>query len=159
MGKRKERKAARIAIATRDVYRYGEKIVNTDIFRRAMYQTHHRKTTVGDHSASVAEMSLRISRRMPIIGADERTLVLAALTHDLGIVGRYEKYPNELVTYFRHPGDSAKIAMELLPDMNKKFYRTISRHMFPLTILPPTSREGIIISLADKFVAIKERFA
>lgn len=160
MSSRKERIQRRKDLATEDVLKYGRDVVRTDIFREAMTQTHHRKTTVADHSASVANMALRMCRRMETydIHADEKMVVLASLTHDLGIVGRYEKYSNDLVTYFRHPSDSAKIATELLPGMNKKFYKTISRHMFPLTILPPTSLEGLIVSAADKCVSFKELF-
>ena len=154
----KERKVTAQEKALRDVYHYGEDIVCTDIFKEAMMQTHHKKTTVGDHSTSVAVIALRMCRRLnyKVLRLDERRVVLAALTHDLGIVGRDEKYSGKFQTYVRHPKDSAKIAMTLLPDMNKKFYRTISRHMFPLTILPPSSVEGVIISVADKWAAIKD---
>jgi len=140
-----------------DAFRYGEEVVNTDIFREAMMQTHHNKTTVGEHSANVAVTALLLCRRFNrVIHPDERRLVLAAFSHDLGIVGRHEKYAGNLETYFRHPKDSARIAMDLLPGMNMKFYRSISRHMFPLTPVPPTSWEGIIISAADKWVSIKD---
>lgn len=143
--------------AVTDAFRYGEDVVNSDIFKEAMKQTHHNRTTVGNHSANVAVTSLRMCRKVGrFIHPDERRLVLAAFSHDLGIVGRQEKYSGNLETYFRHPKDSAKIAMDLLPGMNKKFYRSISRHMFPLTIIPPTSWEGIIISIADKWVSFKD---
>ncbi len=158
MSARKKLKEAERLIAYRDVFHYGKDIVETDIFKEAMAQTHHRKTTVGDHSASVAVIALRMCRKLNrrVCHLDERRVVLAALTHDLGIVGRHEKYSTNIETYLRHPSDSAKIAMDLLPDMNKKFYRSISRHMFPLTILPPTSMEGLIISVADKMASFKD---
>lgn len=158
MSVHKQHKEAAHEMALRDVYHYGEDIVNTDIFKEAMAQTHHNKTTVGDHSASVAVIALRMCRKLnyKAFHLDERRVVLAALTHDLGIVGRHQKYSNNLETYFRHPSDSAKIAMNLLPEMNMKFYRTIARHMFPLTFLPPSSVEGLIISVADKWAAIKD---
>lgn len=158
MSVHKQRKEAAREMALRDVYHYGEDIVSTDIFKEALAQTHHKKTTVGDHSASVAVIALRMCRRLnwKAFRLDERRVVLAALTHDLGIVGRHQKYSNNLETYLRHPSDSVKIAMSLLPEMNKKFYRTIARHMFPLTILPPSSVEGLIISVADKWAAIKD---
>lgn len=154
----KENKAAERALAYRDVILYGKDIVGSDIFKKAMVQTHHRKTTVGVHSACVAVIALgmcrKLNRRKHRL--DERRVVLAALTHDLGIVGRHEKYSTNIETYLRHPSDSAKIAMCLLPDMNMKFYRTISRHMFPLTILPPSSLEGLVISVADKMASFKD---
>ena len=158
MSTRKERREAERKTDYSDVFQYGKDIVETDIFKKALAQTHHKKTTVGDHSACVAVIALRMCRRLNrrMCHLDERRVVLAALTHDLGIVGRHEKYSNNFETYLRHPSDSAKIAMRLLPEMNKKFYRTISRHMFPLTILPPTSIEGIILSVADKMASVKD---
>lgn len=32
----------------------------------------------------------------------------------------------------------------------------ILRHMWPLTPIPPSSREGIVLSLADKYCASRE---
>ena len=161
MSTRKERREAERKTAYSDVFHYGKDIVETDIFKKALAQTHHNKTTVGSHSTSVAIIALRMCRKINcrLLHPDERMVVLAALTHDLGIVGRYEKYTGKFQTYVRHPKDSVKVAMDLLPDMNKKFYRTISRHMFPLTVLPPTSLEGLIVSLADKWASVKECFA
>ena len=161
MSDRKARKRAERALAMRDVLHYGRDIVCTDVFIKAMEQTHHKRTTVGSHSTSVAVSALRMCRRINcrVLHPDEKMVVLAALTHDLGIVGRHEKYNGRFETYVRHPKDSEQIARKLLPDMNKKFYRTISRHMFPLTLVPPTSLEGVIVSLADKWVSVKECFA
>ena len=158
MSKRKERREERRALALNDVYEYGESIVSTDIYKKAMVQTHHRKTTVGDHSESVAVTALRMCRKIGRISiySDEKQVVMAALAHDLGIVGRHEKYSNEITTVLHHPEDSAKIAREMLPGMGNKFYDSISRHMFPITFLPPTSIEGVIVSLADKVVSVKE---
>ena len=114
MSVHKQHKEAAHEMALRDVYHYGEDIVNTDIFKEAMAQTHHNKTTVGDHSASVAVIALRMCRKLnyKAFHLDERRVVLAALTHDLGIVGRHQK--------------------------------------------PPSSVEGLIISVADKWAAIKD---
>ena len=161
MKDRKARKDAEKAMAVTDVLNYGRDILCTDVFVKALEQTHHKKTTVGSHSTSVAVIALRMCRRINcrVLHPDERMVVLAALTHDLGIVGRHEKYSGKFQTYVRHPRDSVMIAKDLLPDMNKKFYRTISRHMFPLTVLPPTSLEGLIVSLADKWASVKECFA
>ena len=158
MSTRKERREERKALALDDVYQYGEDIVSTDLYRQAKEQTHHRKTTVGDHSESVAVTALNICRKISRVSiySDEKQVVMAALAHDLGIVGRHEKFKNELTTVLHHPADSARIAREMLPGMGNKFYDSISRHMFPITFLPPTSIEGVIVSLADKVVSVKE---
>ena len=93
MSTRKERREAERKTAYSDVFHYGKDIVETDIFKKALAQTHHKKTTVGDHSACVAVIALRMCRSLNrrVCHLDERRVVLAALTHDLGIVGRHEK--------------------------------------------------------------------
>ena len=40
--------------------------------------------------------------------------------------------------------------------LDRKIEMMIIRHMWPLTPLPPTSPEGMVLSLADKYCASRE---
>ncbi|SDZ99736.1 uncharacterized protein SAMN02745687_01369 [Lachnospiraceae bacterium NK3A20] len=138
---------------------YGMNIMNSDEFRNAFQQVHHNVTTVGDHSLNVAVSALCICAFLSKlhINTKQKELTQAALCHDLGILGRYEKFENNRVCCRQHPVDSVDVAKKLVPDMDERTQKMIRTHMWPATPLNiPTSREGLIISLADKYCAIRE---
>lgn len=142
-----------------DVRRYGAEVLQSEIWERAMRQTHHNRWTVGSHSMSVCVAALRMSYWLEdnhICLVNHREIVQAALCHDLGIVGRYEKFPNNRVCCHQHPLDSAEIAKKIYPDISEKTFYTIRCHMWPLCIALPKTREAVIITLADKYVATGE---
>ena len=63
----------------------------------------------------------------------------------------------EEYTDFTHP-------MTALRNADRDFDLTdterdiIKKHMFPLTVIPPTCREGWIVCLADKYCSLYETF-
>ena len=59
---------------------------------------------------------------------------------------------------FTHPATALRNAEKEynLGDIERNI---ISRHMFPLTIVPPMCREAWLVCLADKYCAVKETFA
>ena len=87
---------------------------------------------------------------------NEKDLVQAALCHDLGMVGRENKYKNTLETCKRHPIDSAEIAKEIVPDLSPNAEQMIRSHMWPLSSIAPQSREGRLLCKADKFASMAD---
>lgn len=57
---------------------------------------------------------------------------------------------------YRHPKFAAANAKLLCGGLDRKSEMMIIRHMWPLTPLPPTSPEGMVLSLADKYCASRE---
>lgn len=140
------------------LYSYGGRILTSPEFQSAFQQTHHNVTTVGDHSLNVAVAALCICAFLARLHIHTRTrdVTEAALCHDLGILGRHEKFANNRQCCHQHPLDSVEVARRLDPDMDDRTLEMIRTHMWPMTLKPPTSREGVIISLADKYCAIRE---
>lgn len=151
-------KKARIRHAEKDLLRYGRDILDSDIFASGFDQTHHYHTTVGDHTLNVALTSLEMVYRLERlhIHLDKRPIVAGALCHDLGIIGRHEKYKNDAICCQLHPLDSVKVARTLLKDLDPKTRKIISRHMFPMTPLPPTSLAGWVVDIADTVSTYRE---
>ncbi len=145
-------------IIVKDVNSIGKDILENTKFREAQKQIHHDKTTVGAHSMEVACTALAISRLLKRvrINTNEEQMTRAALCHDLGILGRYDKYSNNIVCCFRHPKDSVKAAENLLGNLTDIEKDVIAHHMWPVTIVPPRHREAYIVTLADKICAIRE---
>ena len=134
--------------------RYASPVLKSDIFHKAMKQVHHGHTTVGIHSLKVAEMALKLGLLVNVfIPINLKSLTIGALCHDLGIVGRYSKYKNNLECCFKHPLDSVKVTGKIFPDLDKKTKRILKSHMFPQGIHIPTSIEGYLVVISDKYIS------
>ncbi|MBR5046760.1 MAG: 5'-methylthioadenosine/adenosylhomocysteine nucleosidase [Eubacterium sp.] len=143
----------------KDLVRYGYDVLQSEEMKKAFEQTHHLWSTVGEHTVRVAFSSvmicyalrkLRIKVNLPIV-------IVGALCHDLGIVGREEKYSSRLECSREHPKDSVEIAGEILDDLPDETRDVIERHMWPIgRSKAPNSLEGFIVSLADKYNSVKD---
>ena len=158
--RREEREKKREKIRE-DLERYGSKILQSDEMREAYRQTHHTRSTVAEHTERVAEKSLKICYALDRmhIPTDIPAVVTGSLCHDLGILGRDEKYSSEQECYRRHPADSIEIARKLLEDLPEKTPAIIERHMWPNAgSKAPNSLEAVIVSTADKAAAVEDFF-
>ena len=139
------------------IIKYGSQILCSEEFQASFEQTHHYKTTVGDHTLGVTAEAVKFCLRHGM--TDEKTLsnvVTSCLCHDIGIIGRDEKFRNNLDTMIRHPGHSAQAYMDLTGEDNKRVLNAIRSHMFPLKPILPRYREGWILTLADKVSASQD---
>jgi uncharacterized protein len=113
----------------------------------------HGNVSVYDHSISVAEASLKISKKLHL-KVNKESLIKGALLHDYFLYDWHDKNHPKLHG-FRH----AKIAAENAKrdfGLTKKEYKMICSHMFPLGWRLPTSKEALVLTLADKYCATKE---
>ncbi len=88
------------------------------------------------------------------IRIDERKVVRISLLHDLGMMGRKDRYRNNFMCGYLHPKISAVAAQKIWNDIDAKSMKAIRSHMWPLSLAVPTSREAVILCLADKVTAI-----
>lgn len=143
----------------RDLSRYGKKILHSAEMRQAFRQKHHTLSTVGEHTLRVATMSLSIcyTLRKFHIPTDIRAVVTGSLCHDLGILGRSEKYSSVMECSRQHPVDSLEIAKKLMGEVPEKTTDIISRHMWPVGgSKAPNSLEAVIVITADKISSVKD---
>ena len=153
------RRAMRKARARRDLLYYGSDILKSDEMKKAFSQTHHNWSTVGDHTIRAAEASLAICYTLDRlhIRTDIPAVVTGSLCHDLGILGRDRKYASGRECCRQHPADSVTVARKLVKDLPEKTSDIIERHMWPCGKSKfPNSLEGIIVSAADKYAAVKD---
>ena len=121
--------------------------------------TQHGETTVFEHCLSVAKFSLLMAHfleRTLKISIDKDSLVRGALLHDYFLYDWHDKtVPGRRVHGFTHPTTARKNA-ERDFGLNDLERDIISKHMFPLTVVPPRYRESVIVCLADKWCALCE---
>ena len=140
----------------KDVCSVGAGVLASAFFLNAMHQRHHGRTTVGDHSMRVACTGLQISRLLEKfhVEVDEKAVIRSALCHDLGILGRDEKFENNRECCWRHPVESVDVANYILEDLTEKEADSISNHMWPLAGKKPRYIEGLILTVADKYSSV-----
>ena len=140
------------------ILKYGRDILVSEEFKETFGQTHHMSTTVGDHTLGVTAEAVKICLRHGY--TDNETLenvITACLCHDLGIIGRYEKFANNFQCLIWHPRHSADRYTEVTGKRNERVRNAILCHMFPLKIQFPRYKEGWILVLADKLAAAREK--
>lgn len=139
---------------------YGGRILCSDYFYEAQHQPHHYRSTVASHSINTALFCITIYNvlRFFHIKLNLPALIIAALAHDLGILGRAEKYSSGYECLSGHPKDSVSVIQSIIPETDPGICDAIATHMFPLCRHIPHSREGWILSIADKFAAATDLF-
>lgn len=140
------------------LFTYGTDVMETPEFQNAFYQIHHVRTTVAVHSINVAVISIVLCLLLAKIHVrtDMRSVVHAALCHDLGIMGRHTKYRSNFQCSQQHPVDSVAVARKILNQYDDKTLKIIETHMWPVRPGRPRSVEGYVVTLADKYAAIME---
>jgi len=143
------------------LHQYGDDILRSEEFQSAFGQTHHKCMTVAEHSLGVAVVCLHMSAILHKmhIPVQERSLTVAALCHDLGIMGRHEKYKNDFECFGKHPEDSLEVIRNMIgeDEYDDIIENSVLRHMWPLTPVPPKYHEGVMLTAADKISAVMER--
>lgn len=134
--------------------KYGKDILNSDSFKSEMRYIQHGTISCYEHSMAVAYMSISIALRQKKY-VDMRSLVRGALLHDYFLYDWHEKKPEHMIHGFTHPG---KAHAQAKRDFDLKHVESdmIKHHMFPLTPMPPKTREGALLCLADKLCATSE---
>ena len=117
----------------------------------------HGTTTVYEHCVQVAYESYLFAKEHQL-QVEMEQLIRGALLHDYFLYDWHIKRKGHHFHGFTHPATALRNAEKEynLGDIERNI---ISRHMFPLTIVPPMCREAWLVCLADKYCAVKETFA
>ncbi len=139
-----------------EILRYGGEVIRSDAFRASSQETHHLKGNLADHILNVTIAGVSFCHRLQKkrIEVDEKTVVIACLCHDLGMVGRNEKYESRLKSWRLHPEESLKQAKAICPELDDKTSQAITTHMWPIAGGLPRSREGRVVLAADKYASM-----
>ena len=115
--------------------------------------TQHGDTSCLMHTVAVAYYSLHLAEKLKI-RVHKRELIKGALLHDYFLYDWHDGNGRK-IHGFTHPKAAMKNADRDF-GLEKLEKGIIRRHMFPLTPLPPTSREAWIVCLVDKYCSLKE---
>lgn len=129
-------------------------ILENPIFQSMDRFIQHGETTCKVHCLKVSYMSYQICKKW---GWDYRQAARAALLHDLFLYDwhTHAKETGEHFHGFTHPRVAMNNAAAYF-QVTEKEKNMILRHMWPLTPIPPKSREGFAIIYADKHCGLAE---
>ncbi|MDD6178655.1 MAG: phosphohydrolase [Clostridium sp.] len=145
----------------REIQKNASDIIQSKNFNRTKFHVQHGDMTVNSHCMNVAKYSLAISDKLAKIGISckRNELVRGALLHDYFLYD-WHKHPHVGITNlhgFRHPQRALENA-EKEYNLTPRERDIIVKHMWPLTVLPPTCREAWIVTTADKWCSLLETF-
>lgn len=132
-----------------------ELMVTTSLLNLARYMQ-HGDTNCLWHSIAVAYYSLFLVRLLRI-PCNLHSLLIGALFHDYFLYDWHDKDPSHRLHGFRHPGTALR-NIRKIRELNPIEIDIISKHMFPLTPIPPVYRESVIVCIVDKCCSIYEVF-
>ena len=112
---------------------------------------HHQWTNRLMHSVNVSYLSWHLAKKL---GCDATVAARAGLLHDFCLYDFKEETPNGEHQAFYRPKVAAENSYEVF-QVSEKEWNAIRTHMFPLGPIP-NSKEGWIITLADKICAVTE---
>lgn len=123
-------------------------------FNRLSHYKQHYKCTRLKHSIDVGYFSFYVAK---LLGLDYVSAGKAALLHDLSF-HKKAGFKQDLKMLRQHPKDALKNALEIC-ELSEKECDIIMSHMWLVTIRPPKSAEGFIVTFVDKYCASKEVIA
>ncbi|MGN1131851.1 MAG: HD family phosphohydrolase [Ruminococcus sp.] len=129
-----------------------EDLLSSEEVQRMKNYTQHGKTSTFDHCMVVAFKSFLFCRRFKL---DYRSAARGGLLHDLFLYDWHDKEARGSLHGFHHPSVALKNASRVfsLSDNEKEI---IKKHMWPLTFVPPKTREAYVICYFDKVCTSKE---
>ncbi|MCR4633915.1 MAG: HD domain-containing protein [Erysipelotrichaceae bacterium] len=120
--------------------------------------TAHGKISVFSHSLSVAETAYKLDKALKT-GCDLDVLLTGALLHDYYLYDWHDArlFVNVFKMHgFTHPEKARENAVRDF-GVDERVQKVIRCHMWPLTFRSfPSSREAMLVCLADKICALKE---
>ena len=128
-----------------------EDLLNNEKFKRLSNELHHGITRY-DHSIRVAKTTYKISKFLKM--KNYKTVTRASLLHDFYVDEEIKDYSvQERLTV--HPNKALENVKSIM-ETNYIIEDVIKNHMFPLTKTMPKTKEGVLVSLVDKTVALYE---
>lgn len=136
---------------------HGEDILKSENFRSTKAHIQHGTMTVHNHCVDVARYSLLLNNKLGI-GCNKHDLIRGALLHDYFL---YDWHDKEYLAHrqrlhgFHHPFTALCNAGKEY-QLNDTQREIIKKHMWPLTVVPPTCREAWVVTAADKHCSLME---
>ena len=128
-------------------------IVSNDTVLSMKKYRQHFSTNCFEHSYNVARMCYNIAKKFKL---DYISITRAGMLHDLFLYDwRDPKVDRKGFHAFTHGECACRNAKKIF-NLSEKEQDMIKKHMWPVTLIPPKSIEGFVLTFVDKYCAVKE---
>lgn len=132
-----------------------EELINNETVQQMKNFRQHYETSCFDHCYTAAYYCFLICKKYHL---DYISATRAAMLHDLFLYDWRVRQPDRKGFHaFTHGKKACENACQLF-NLNEKEKDIIIKHMWPVTIEPPKSLEGLVLTLVDKYCAMSETF-
>ena len=133
-------------------------IIENDEVKKMKNYRQHADTSCYEHCYNASYYCFLIAKKLHW---DYKSVARAAMLHDLFLYD-WRKRENDRKGFhaFTHGNTACQNACKLF-NLTEKEQNIIKRHMFPVTLIPPKSKEGLLLTLVDKYcglIEIKSKF-
>lgn len=130
-----------------------KEFIENDTVKSMSKYIQHCSTNCFEHCYRTSYYCYKISKKL---NWDYKSAARGAMLHDLFLYDWREKKDGRKGLHaFTHGKKACQNACNLFK-LNEKEQDMITRHMFPVTIIPPKSKEGILLTFVDKYCALTE---
>ena len=127
-------------------------ISNETVLKMKNYRQHFNVSCY-EHCYNVSLDCYRIAKKLRL---DYKSIARAAMVHDLFLYDWRTKQEGRTGLHaFSHGKTACENALKEF-DLNKKEQDMIIKHMWPVTLMPPKSIEGFILTIVDKYSTLNE---
>lgn len=137
-----------------EIYLIIKELENNGRYAENKNYCQHGNTTVYKHCVNVTLTSCKMVKYFKW-QINKESLIRGALLHDYFLYDWHDKDSSHRLHGFHHPKRALENAKKDFC-LNEIEENIILRHMFPLTLIPPSTKEAWIVCIADKWCAIVE---
>ncbi len=137
--------------------KHGADILESENFKKTQAHIQHGTMSVHNHVMDVARYSLLLNNKLRL-RCNKHDLIRGALLHDYFLYDWHDKAylsQRKRLHGFWHPGIALANA-EKEYELNDVQREIIRKHMWPLSVVPPTCREAWVVTAADKYCSLME---
>lgn len=155
MNKEKHLLKSKITTSKTEFFDIIEDITNNETVKKMKDYRQHCDTNCYTHCLHVAYYSYVVAKKL---GLDYKSTARAAMLHDLFLYDWRNKFKDPRHYGFHgfvHPKIALDNALKLF-ELNPKEKDIIVKHMWPMTVFLPKYKESYLVTIMDKYSAIKE---
>ena len=130
-----------------------EDVINNETVLKMKNYRQHFNVSCYEHCYRVSLDCYKIAKKLKL---DYKSIARAAMVHDLFLYDWRKKQEGRTGLHaFSHGKTACENALQEF-DLSKKEQDMIIKHMWPVTLIPPKSLEGFILTIVDKYSTINE---